>query len=756
MTTSEKNSGHRRVKQMQGLLLLARLDGAPARREPLVRPQRMTVLLQPQRQQLVYSARADQDMLQPLGRVNLRGAKLEQLADGFIIHEARGGLGKTLKLQDNDKATIDAWFFAVYSAITEHKRPSVCYSSGDNAGHRFSAVLTSSMRDEHTDVMEFELSCQLVLPLHERNEKSSIKWTVWKTLSELQAFDDELRVSFGAHMTQIAVPRDRRRDSLFGGMRKKSLRELKEQQLALYVEQVFQMLEISTEPMLVEKVRQFLGLDAFFETVTPSLSEKDTELTDAPASADSRAILFADTDSARRVSDVSMLLGELEEDVTPLASYVAQAPSRRYSCTEFAVPPVSLTSESSTGLEQGDGEIVEVIPEADSRAAKKLHKKIIQTVRELVANDGERVQEFQDQTKDFGRERMSAKEYCAFLVGAVGAQECCKLVLEMARLLPDEAKRNELMQARAVIWRRTHRRHRRRSKQISESVVMKKSKEEQQSVETALSKMRPKSDCLSTASWDAERVQSLRIASGKGTSERLAPEISSELNIQPSKSVQPDPAHRVRLADPRRHLNRRASFNTIFGETLETNPIEEENPADNESDDDSYDGLLDQQPCAVTDEATPIERKLSMSKPVILRRRHSSFLDKDDEDESTGDDDESDITSRACRSRKSRHCQQSGDGSGGLERRDLKERSTSRGGLTRTRSRQSSFFVDKRVDDRSAEEEDDSHSRFRRNQRHASRKFDEEAKCGPVVEEENPVLARLKKQGAVNFMMQLR
>ena len=63
---------------------------------------------------------------------------------------------QTLKLQDNDKATIDAWFFAVYSAIAEHKRPSIYYSSGDNAGHRFSAVLTSSMRDEHTDVMVSE------------------------------------------------------------------------------------------------------------------------------------------------------------------------------------------------------------------------------------------------------------------------------------------------------------------------------------------------------------------------------------------------------------------------------------------------------------------------------------------------------------------------------------------------------------------------------------------------------------------------
>ena len=59
-----------------------------------------------------------------------------------------------------------------------------------------------------------------------------------KTLAKPQAFGYKLRVSFGAHMTQIGVPRDRRPNSYFGGMRKKSLRELKEQPLALCVKQV--------------------------------------------------------------------------------------------------------------------------------------------------------------------------------------------------------------------------------------------------------------------------------------------------------------------------------------------------------------------------------------------------------------------------------------------------------------------------------------------------------------------------------------
>jgi hypothetical protein len=50
--------------------------------------------------------------------------------------------------------------------------------------------------------------------------------------------DSELRISYGSMMKRIVFPRDRKRDSLFGGMRKKALQELKEQQLALYVENV--------------------------------------------------------------------------------------------------------------------------------------------------------------------------------------------------------------------------------------------------------------------------------------------------------------------------------------------------------------------------------------------------------------------------------------------------------------------------------------------------------------------------------------
>ncbi|CAI5712380.1 unnamed protein product [Peronospora effusa] len=760
MTTTKK-SGHRRLKQMQGLLLLSRLDDTPARRQSKLKPQRVAVLLQPQLLQLAYSSLADQDMLQPLGRIDLRDAKLEQVPDGFIIYETGNGLHKKLKLQDKDKAITDAWFFAVYTAITEFERLPI-FSTSKDVGHKFSAVLTSSMRDEHTEMVEFELSCQLMLPTRPI-DKPSIKWKVWKTFAELQAFDDELRVSFGAQMTQIALPRDRKRHLLFGGMRKKSLQELKEQQLALYVEQVFQMPAISSEPVLVGKIRHFLGFDSFFEIVASPLSESDgidNELSETPASAnrqsDSCLSIFADAGEANPISEppLSSESQGLSQAAAEPVSSESDAPSSQYTSTEHVgMPPALLIRKSSVVLGDEDEVFMDVIPETDPKAAKKLHKKIIQTVLELVANDEERVQDFQDQTKDFGRGKMSAMEYCAFLLGAVGAQECCKLIQEMARLLPDEEKRDELMQARAAIWRRTYRRHRRRSKQISESVVMEKQKGEQQLVESEPSKMRAKSESLNTLNWESERIRSLPLPRRNSVAEKSMPANDSVFHVQSSKSVLSNSTPRVVLADPRRHLNRRASFNTFFGETLQTNPIKEENPAENESDGDSDDSFFDR-PHTVSRNNLSTERELSLDenawtrKRSDLERRNCSFLDEEDEDDSTDDDEEIHHSSR---SHHSRHHQQSGSSSGSLEKWSGKGRPLSRKGLIRTRSRQSSLFIERSGED----EEENSQTRFRRSQRHASRKFDEEGKSGPVPEEENPVLARLKKQGAVNFMMQL-
>ncbi|OWZ23505.1 hypothetical protein PHMEG_0001604 [Phytophthora megakarya] len=810
MTTTKKGGGRRRMKQMQGLLLLSRLDETPNRRHQSKKPQRVTVVLQPQLLELVYSSLADQDMLQPLGRVDLRDAKLEQVPDGFIIYEAGNGLQKKFKLQDKDKATTDAWFFAVYTAITEYERLAI--NATEDVGHKFSAVLTSSMRDEHTESVEFELSCQLVLPARPI-DKPSIKWKVWKTFAELQAFDDELRVSFGVHMTQIAFPRDRKRDSFFGGMRKKAMQELKEQQLALYVEQVrstsvsvfprdrkrdsffggmrkkamqelkeqqlalyveqvFQMPEISTEPVLVGKVKQFLGFDSFFEIVPLSSSESDdsdNEISDEHTDVDPQSAphvsIFDETDedTEELVPLISTEQQSVRQPAAEPMNNESYAPSIQYSSTESAhaisnqysstasahVPPALLRRTSSAALDDESEEFVEVLPETDSKAAKKLHKQIIQKVRELVAYDEERVQDFQDQTKDFGRDKTSAMEYCAFLLGAVGAQECCQLIPEMARLLPDDAKREELMLARAAIWRRTHRRHRRRSKQFSESVVLQKQKEEQQQVENANTRIRPKSESLSALNVAPDRVKPLQIPGRSSMIERPTPNIDSEVHSQPEKASPTVPAHRAGLADPRRHLNRRASFNTMFGEILPTDPIKEENPAENESDDDSDDSLLDQ-PRRVSkdiEKGSPSKGNVRTN-PSDLRRRNSSFIDQDD-DESTEDDEEVHRSNRSRRSRHSRHRQQSGSG---IEKRIVKERPLSRSGVQSSRG----SFIEESDEESNNGEEENSHTRFRRSQRRASRKFDEETKSGPAPEEENPVLARLKKQGAINFMMQLR
>ncbi|GMF49974.1 unnamed protein product [Phytophthora fragariaefolia] len=519
--------------------------------------------------------------------------------------------------------------------------------------------------------------------------------------------------------------------------------------------------EISTEPVLVTKFMHSVPM------VKPSSLNEDeqveTEVPRAIADVENRAVQeglkFAVTVQAEEVSEPPLSNGFQDggqSAAEPVSSEYPAPYSQNSSTKSSSSSPVLLRRGSSTTLYDEGEEYITVIPETDPKAAKRLHKKIIQTVRELVSYDEERVHDFQDQTKDFGREKTSAMEYCAFLLGAVGAQESCKLIPEMARLLPDEVKRDELMQARAAIWRRTHRRHRRRSKQFSESVVMQKQKEEQQQVVENTHRMRPKSESLSTLNWGSERVESVQDSSRNSMIERPTPAIDGEFRIQPENNAPTVPAHRTGLADPRRHLNRRASFNTMFGETLQTDPIKEENPAENESDEDSDDSLLDH-PRIVSQEVphtdrTSLHNGSTRTRFSDLGRQNSSFIDEGDDD-STEDDEESHPASR---SQRSRHRQQSGSGSGSIGRISAKERPSSRGSLTRTRSRQSSSFIEESDEERSYGEEENSHTRFRRSQRRASRKFDEEAKSGPAPEEENPVLARLKKQGAINFMAQLR
>ncbi|RLN97392.1 hypothetical protein BBJ28_00008818 [Nothophytophthora sp. Chile5] len=107
----KRRGGRRKMKQMQGLLMLSRLDEAAHQsgKTRHAKPQRVTVVLQPQLLELAYSA------------------------------------------LDKDKATTDAWFFAVYTAITEYERLPI--DASEDVGHKFSAVLTSSLRDEATEVV---------------------------------------------------------------------------------------------------------------------------------------------------------------------------------------------------------------------------------------------------------------------------------------------------------------------------------------------------------------------------------------------------------------------------------------------------------------------------------------------------------------------------------------------------------------------------------------------------------------------------
>ncbi|CEG39934.1 mitochondrial protein translocase family [Plasmopara halstedii] len=744
-------SRRRRMKQMQGVLLLSRLDKSATR--TYQKPQRVIVVLQPQMLQLSYSSLTDQDNLRPLGHISLLGSTLEQVLNGFIIHEAGNGSCKKVRLQDQDKATMDAWFYAVYTATTEHKRIPVGIDENDK--HKLGVIFTSSKIDEHTEEVEYEISCQLALPAG-TIDKLGISWKTWKTFQEFRTFDDELRVSFGACMTQITFPRGRKRDTLFSSLRKKSLQGVKEQQLALYTKHVCQMSENVNNPSLREKLMQFLKFYDFYEIASSATSDTDRSDHEALAtlvstdpihepvlSVSANAETIGDVSEQiplRDVQSVSQPAAEPSEGVSGIRV------SKQFTTTDsISSLPIMYGRSSFAFSEDEDEGFVEVIPVIDPKASKRLHKKIIQTVRELVSHDEERVREFQDQTKDFGRDEMSALEYCAFLLGAVGALECCKLIPEMAKLLPDDIKRAELMQARAAIWTRTHRRQRRRSKQFSESVVLQKSRESQLSSDYVHSRARPKSDSASFWSRESERVRPIK---GLVRSFEIKRTSTSPIELPRHSKPSPDAlAHCAGIADPRRHLNRRASFNVMSRETVQTDSIKEEDPADNKSDDESFSDRFH----SLSYETPPNNWMSPVSGKMTVNsgRRNSVFLieddvDHDDDDDHNDDDDSNDSDEESrhpnCYGH-SRYRQQSGCESGCRKNHIATESCVS------ARSRQNFSFVAGTDEDHNDEE--NSHLRYRRSQSCASHMFNEKANLlNTAHQEENPVLARLKKQGA--------
>lgn len=331
---------------------------------------------------------------------------------------------------------------------------------------------------------------------------------------------------------------------------------------------------------------------------------------------------------------------------------------------------------------------MEIVPEVDPKAAKRLHKSILQRVRELVANDEDRVREFQDQTRYFGRDEISTTEYCAFLLGAFGSKECCQLIPMMARLLPDDNKRNELMDGRSAIWRRTIRRNRRRSKQFSESVVFQQQRNEVVHEETKSHKMRPKSDSLTTMQWYQEKDLS-HVPSRNSMIETSTPAFamrsSSNTGNQESGIDTGPPSFKKPMLDPRRKLQHRASF-SVLGESV-SDPIQEENSASVDSDDEN--------PART---GSFIASGFRGGPPPSLERKSS-----------------------LAGSRWNRHSQ-------------------SRLSNVSSGEEQQHYFGD--------EHESNVDYKHRR----SSLKSELES-VPPPAEEENPVLARLKKQGAINFMM---
>lgn len=275
---------------------------------------------------------------------------------------------------------------------------------------------------------------------------------------------------------------------------------------------------------------------------------------------------------------------------------------------------------------------------------------------------------------------MSATEYCAFLLGAFGAKECCQLIPLMARLLPDDEKRNELMDGRSSIWRRTIRRNRRRSKQFSESVAFQQQRNEVVH-EHVVHKTRPKSESLSALQWHHERDLHHVLPSRNSMVETTAPSSLSSSGGNQMESDSGPPSYKKPLLDPRRKLQHRSSFHHFVEPA--SDPIQEENSMSYDSDENSENQTPEPSAIRVL---PSLERKSSLGGNRWSRHSHNRLSNADSADE--------------------RH---------------------------------------------SAEYDEDNSAVDHRYPRSSVKAEFEASQPAPV--EENPVLARLRKQGAINFMM---
>lgn len=618
-STNMSKKKRRKMKQMEGLLVVSRQELDDHHKPRSVKAKKVHVLLQPQQLQLAYSAQEDQEMRDVLGRIDLIDSKLEQTPDGFIVYGATHG--KKFHLHDKDKATIDAWFYAVYASITELVRTPIDVSTNELSTLQFAAVLSGSHRDEASDAVEYELSCQLVVPSRSLDEPS-IRWKVWRTAAEIQAFDDELRrIPVAASIVRdVVFPRDRKRDSLFGGLRKKSVQEVKEQQLAIYIQRLFSFsdLDLAADPTTRAAIRHFLRFNHFFELSCERSEDNNAEysIPDSTSSFEAHHSMEAPAfhgSGDQHFHDEASQLFPSASSVEPLSQAALQPP--------FSEPTHSISRSASLQFDEEYEEISDVEPETDPAAAKKLHKQVIRTVREIFAGDEDRVRDFQDQTKDFGRDRSDVREYCAFLHGALGAKQCCAILPMMARLLLDEEKRRALLEARSAIIRKAVRRNRRRSKQFSESVVLQQQRRQATEYHETFSapmKTRPKSDSLSVlmsqSSLSGHRFEP------QHRSSMIEPRSVSSFETHASSGQKPnggDEYGRKSLPDVRRKLDSRKSI-TLFGEPLHNETIEEENPASWDSDDVSNTESSEPQ------QHEPVATDAVKSLPPVFRRINSN------------------------------------------------------------------------------------------------------------------------------------
>nr|CCA20485.1 conserved hypothetical protein [Albugo laibachii Nc14] len=450
------------VKQMRGIATLQRGD----------LQNQVFLELRHADKQLLYAAFNDQRMKQLLGRVNLNKAQLEQFTDGLIIHEAKRldtTSARKFILKSTDATTLDAWFDAIYSAITNDYRIKLPVHK---KLMQMNIRVTRSLRDEQSDKIEFELSCEFLWSYKGADKSSETmgksvwmqhEWKVWKTQTELHTLHRRLQTMLQSSIKHLIFPRERRRDLIFfRGLRKRFLQELKEQQMGLYFDQLTALSTVCADPQVVEIFKQSLDFDTYFEQVDVIGSRENL-------------LLRVEEDVSEKQED--------SQDSSPVNVYARQSEADAQTC---ASPAASVPDFQIEQLARNDS-VPEVMFEQNLDDRNKVQADIVEGVRACVSYQEDRVEEFHHMTREFGRGKLQASEIAAYLYGLLGGEKCCQIMLEMAKLLPDERKREQLLEARQVAQKRAYRQN--KSRQARDQLNKQRTRRGQ-----VLAKDRPKSE----------------------------------------------------------------------------------------------------------------------------------------------------------------------------------------------------------------------------------------------------------------------